>query len=116
MLKGLTASSQFGLYTDGDETLQVVSTFISLNGHLTDVRGPISMTLEKTFAFGGNAIIPRRRDGAERMTIGWKLTPRAALRLGMHTRRSAWPVDGSAEDIQVSESYYSIGAQYTLSW
>lgn len=116
MLKGLTASSQFGLYTDGNETLQVLSTFVSLNGNLTDVRGPVSLTLEKTFAFGGDPILPRRRDGTDRMMIGVQLAPSLALRVGMNSRHSAWPVTGTNADIQVSELYYSIGAQYTLSW
>jgi hypothetical protein len=53
MIKGLTASSQIGIYTDGKETLQEVSTFVSLNGGLTEVRTPVTVTLEKTFAFGG---------------------------------------------------------------
>ena len=52
MIKGLTASSQLGIYTDGRETLQEVSTFVSLNGGLTEVRTPLTVTLEKTFAFG----------------------------------------------------------------
>jgi hypothetical protein len=116
MLKGLTASSQLGFYTNGDETLQVLSTFVSLNGNLTDVRGPVSLTLEKTFAFGGDPIVPRRRDGTDRMMVGVQLSPGLALRLGMYARHSAWPVTGTNTDIQVSEMYYSIGAQYTLSW
>jgi hypothetical protein len=117
MLKGLTASSQLGLYTDGHETLQVMSTFVSLNGNLTDVRSPITMTLEKTFAFGGGPFVPRRRDGTDRMMVGVQIAPNLALRLGMHSYRSAWPVEGSATDnIQASETYYSVGAQYTLSW
>ncbi len=64
MIKGLTASSQLGIYTDGQETLQEVSTFVSLNGGLTEVRTPVTVTLEKTFAFGGEPLIPRRRDSA----------------------------------------------------
>ena len=42
-----------GIYSDGAQTLQVVSTRISLNGNLTEVRLPVSITAEKSFAFGG---------------------------------------------------------------
>ena len=70
MIKGLTASSQIGIYTDGRATLQEVSTFVSLNGGLTEVRTPVTVTLEKTFAFGGEPLIPRRRDAARAAHIG----------------------------------------------
>jgi len=62
MLRGVTASTQLGIYSDGVQTLQVVSTRVSLNGNLTEVRLPVSLSAEKTFAFGGGAIISRRRD------------------------------------------------------
>jgi hypothetical protein len=116
MIKGLTASSQLGIYTDGRETLQEVSTFLSLNGGLTEVRTPVTVTLEKTFAFGGEPMIPRRRDQLERLTIGLDLVRNFALRLGMTTHRSAWPTQDRASDLRASEIYYTIGAQYTLSW
>jgi hypothetical protein len=116
MLKGVTASSQIGFYTDGRETLQLLSTVISVNGNLTEIRSPVSLSLEKTFAFGSGAILPRRRDGTERMMVGLQLTPAVALRLGIHSRRSSWPIDGSTGDIQASEIYYSLGAQYSLTW
>jgi hypothetical protein len=116
MIKGLTASSQLGIYTDGRETLQEVSTFISLNGGLTEVRNPVTVTLEKTFAFGGEPMIPRRRDQLERLTIGLDLVRNFALRIGMTTHRSAWPTEDRASDLKASEIYYTIGGQYTLSW
>lgn len=116
MLKGLTASSQLGLYSDGMQTLQLVSTFVSLNGNLTDVRTPVSVTLEKTFAFGGDPLVSRRREGTDRMTVGIQLAPNLALRLGTSARHSAWPIEGSTGNIRISETYYSIGAQYTLTW
>jgi hypothetical protein len=116
MIKGLTASSQLGIYTDGRETLQEVSTFVSLNGGLTEVRNPVTVTLEKTFAFGGEPMIPRRRDQLERLTLGLDLVRNFALRLGMTTHRSAWPVSGGASDLRASEVYYTVGGQYTLSW
>jgi hypothetical protein len=116
MIKGLTASSQLGIYTDGRETLQEVSTFVSLNGGLTEVRNPVTVTLEKTFAFGGEPLIPRRRDQLERLTIGLDVVKNFALRLGMTTHRSAWPTEDRASDLRANEVYYTLGGQYTLSW
>ena len=116
MLKGLTASSQLGIYTDGQETLQELSTFISLNGGLTEVRNPVTVTLEKTFAFGGEPMIPRRRDQLERLTLGLALVNNFAVRFGMTTHRSAWPTEDRLSDLKASEVYYTIGGQYTLSW
>ena len=116
MIKGLTASSQLGIYTDGQETLQEVSTFVSLNGGLTEVRSPVTVTLEKTFAFGGEPMIPRRRDQLERLTLGLDLVRNFALRLGMTTHRSAWPIANGTSDLKASEVYYVIGGQYTISW
>jgi hypothetical protein len=116
MIKGLTASSQIGIYTDGGETLQEVSTFLSLNGGLTEVRSPVTVTVEKTFAFGGEPMIPRRRDQLERLTVGVDLVRNLALRLGMTTHRSAWPTQDRASDVQASEMYYTLGGQYTISW
>jgi hypothetical protein len=116
MIKGLTASSQLGIYTDGRETLQEVSTFVSLNGGLTEVRNPVTVTVEKTFAFGGEPMIPRRRDQLERLTLGLDLVRNFALRIGMTTHHSAWPTEDRASDLRASEVYYTIGGQYTLSW
>jgi hypothetical protein len=116
MIKGLTASSQLGIYTDGRETLQEVSTFISLNGGLTEVRNPVTVTLEKTFAFGGEPMIPRRRDQLERLTLGLDLVRNFAIRLGMTTHRSAWPTADRSTDLRASEVYYTVGGQYTISW
>ena len=116
MIKGLTASSQLGIYTDGKETLQEVSTFVSLNGGLTEVRNPVTVTLEKTFAFGGEPMIPRRRDQLERLTIGLDLVRNFALRLGMTAHRSAWPTADGTSDLKASEVYYTVGGQYTISW
>jgi hypothetical protein len=116
MIRGLTASSQLGIYTDGQETLQEVSTFISLNGGLTEVRNPVTVTLEKTFAFGGEPLIPRRRDQLERLTIGIDLVRNFALRVGMSTHQSAWPTQDQTSDLRASEIFYTVGGQYTLSW
>ena len=116
MVKGLTASSQLGIYTDGRETLQEVSTFVSLNGGLTEVRSPVTVTLEKTFAFGGEPMIPRRSDQLERLTLGLDIVRNFAVRFGMTTHRSSWPTQDRASDLRASEVYYTIGGQYTLSW
>jgi hypothetical protein len=116
MIKGLTASSQIGIYTDGQETLQEVSTFVSLNGGLTEVRNPVTVTLEKTFAFGGEPMIPRRRDQIERLTLGLDLVRNFALRLGMTNHRSAWPTADGLSDLRANEMYYTVGGQYTISW
>jgi hypothetical protein len=116
MVKGLTASSQLGIYTDGRSTLQEVSTFVSLNGGLTEVRNPVTVTLEKTFAFGGEPMIPRRRDQLERLTLGLDLIKNFALRFGMTTHHSAWPTADRNTDLRASEVYYTLGGQYTLSW
>ncbi len=116
MIRGLTASSQLGIYTDGKATLQELSTFVSLNGGLTEVRTPITVTLEKTFAFGGEPLIPRRRDQLERLTLGLDLVRNFAIRFGMTTHRSAWPTQDQMIDLKASEVYYTIGGQYTLSW
>jgi hypothetical protein len=116
MIKGLTASSQIGIYTDGRETLQELSTFVSLNGGLTEVRNPVTVTLEKTFAFGGEPMIPRRRDQLERLTLGLDLVRNFAIRVGMTTHRSAWPTLDRTSDLRASAVYYTIGGQYTISW
>jgi hypothetical protein len=116
MVKGLTASSQIGIYTDGRSTLQEVSTFVSLNGGLTEIRNPVTVTLEKTFAFGGEPMIPRRRDQLERLTLGLDLIRNFAVRFGMTTHRSAWPTPERSSDLQASEVYYTVGGQYTISW
>ena len=116
MIRGLTASSQLGIYTDGKETLQELSTFVSLNGGLTEARTPVTVTLEKTFAFGGEPLIPRRRDQLERLTLGLEMVRNFALRLGMTTHRSSWPTQDRLSDLKASEVYYTIGGQYTISW
>ena len=116
MIRGLTASTQLGIYTDGRETLQEVSTFVSLNGGLTEVRTPLTVTLEKTFAFGGEPLIPRRRDALEKLTFGLDLMRGFALRLGIMTHRSAWPTADGTSDVRANEVYYTLGGQYTLSW
>jgi hypothetical protein len=96
--------------------MQEVSTFLSLNGGLTEVRSPVTVTVEKTFAFGGEPMIPRRQDQVERLTVGVNLIRDFALRLGMTTHRSAWPTKDQATDLRASEIYYTLGGQFTVSW
>jgi hypothetical protein len=115
MLRGITASSQFGIYTDGLETLQIASTRLSVNGNLTSVRHPITVTAEKTFAFGGGAVLSRRRDALERLTAGMRLFDDFSLNVGLSSHRIAWP-DAEARDLRASETLVILGGQYSVSW
>ena len=116
MVKGITASSQFGIYTDGIETLQIASTRLSVNGNLTSVRHPVTITAEKTFAFGGGAIVARRRDALERLTAAVRVFDDFALNVGLSSHRSAWPEDDPSEDLRASETRVVLGGQYTVTW
>jgi len=116
MLRGVTASSQLGIYNDGVQTLQVVSTRVSLNGNLTEVRLPVSLSAEKTFAFGGGAIVSRRRDALERLVASVHVVDAFALNFGMSSHRSAWPGAAPVDDFRASETLFTLGGQYTLSW
>jgi hypothetical protein len=116
MLKGITASSQIGIMTSGGEALQIMRTRVSANGNLTSERLPVTITAEKTFAFGGGPIISRRRDAMERLTAGVYLWQGFALDLGMTSHRLAWPNNDPADDLHGSEVTFTLGGQYTLSW
>ena len=116
MVKGITASSQFGIYTDGIETLQIASTRLSVNGNLTSVRHPVSLAAEKTFAFGGGPIVARRRDALERLTAAVRVFDDFALNVGLSSHRIAWPEDNPAEDLRASETRVILGGQYTITW
>jgi hypothetical protein len=116
MVKGITASSQFGIYTDGIETLQIASTRLSVNGNLTSIRHPVTLTAEKTFAFGGGAIVSRRRDALERLTAAIRLVDDFALQVGLSSHRIAWPTDNPADDLRASDTRMILGGQYSLTW
>jgi hypothetical protein len=116
MVKGITASSQLGIYTDGMETLQIASTRLSINGNLTSVRHPVTLTAEKTFAFGGGAIVARRRDALERLTAAVRLFDDFALDVGLSSHRIAWPDDDPANDLRATETRMILGGQYSLTW
>jgi hypothetical protein len=116
MVKGITASSQLGIYTDGVETLQIASTRLSINGNLTSVRHPVTLTAEKTFAFGGGAIVARRRDALERLTAAVRLFDDFALDVGLSSHRIAWPDDDPANDLRATETRMILGGQYSLTW
>ena len=116
MVKGITASSQFGIYTDGRETLQIASTRLSVNGNLTSIRHPVTLTAEKTFAFGGGAIVSRRRDTQERLTAAIRLVKDFALQVGLSSHRLAWPTDDPTDDLRASDSRMILGGQYSLTW
>lgn len=116
MLRGVTASSQLGIYSDGVQTLQVVSTRVRVNGDLTEVRLPVSISAEKTFAFGGGEIVSRRREALERLTASVYLVDAFALNIGVAAHRSAWPDGEPSDDLRASETLFTLGGQYTLSW
>ena len=116
MLRGVTASTQLGVYTDGAQTLQFVSTRVRINGNFTEVRLPVSLTAEKTFAFGGGAIVSRRRDALERLVASVHLVDALALNLGVATHRSAWPSDEPSSDFRANETLFTLGGQYSVTW
>jgi hypothetical protein len=116
MVKGITASTQFGIYTDGMETMQIASTRVSVNGNLTSVRHPVTVTAEKTFAFGGGAIVSRRQDAVERLTAAIRVVDGFAIQFGMSTRRIAWPTQDPADDLRASDTSMILGGQYSLTW
>ena len=116
MLRGITASSQFGIYASGRETLQIIGTRISANGRLTSVRIPVSLTAEKTLAFGGGPIVSRRRDALERLSAAVHLLDHFSVNLGISSHRIAWPTDQPAGDLRASEVLITVGGRYSLTW
>jgi hypothetical protein len=116
MLRGVTASTQFGISTDGLETMQIASTRISVNGDLTSVRQPITITAEKTFAFGGSAILARRRDALERLTAGVRVVNNFSVNFGLSSHTMAWPEEDPAQDQRGAETLFTLGGHYSLSW
>jgi hypothetical protein len=116
MLRGITASSQLGVYSDGAQTLQVISTRISINGNLTEVRMPLSLSAEKTFAFGGGAIVSRRQDALERLMASVKVVDALSVTVGLATHRSAWPNDQPSGDFRATETLVTLGGRYTVTW
>jgi hypothetical protein len=116
MLRGITASSQLGVATDGQETLQIVSTRVSANGNLMSVRHPITVTASKTFAFGGGPIVSRRRENVEELSAGIKVVDDFAVTVGVSSTRIAWPAEQPDEDLRGSETLITLGGQYSVSW
>jgi hypothetical protein len=116
MMRGVTASTQFGLVTNGHEALQVVATRLSANGRLTSVRIPVSVTAEKTFAFGGGPIVSRRRDALERLSASVHVLESFALNFGVSSHFIAWPGEQPSLDFRASEVLMTVGARYTLTW
>src|SRR3954447_4708653 len=116
MLKGITFTTQFGLFVDGGETLQEMSTILSFNGGFTDVRYPLSLTMERRRALGEEPVIAQRRDEIERLTLGIDVVPGVALELRMASHRSAWPSALGSHQVSLDELSYTVGAQYTLGW
>jgi len=116
MIKGLTASTQIGVHTDGVETLQVLSTRVAVNGNLTAVRNPVTLAAEKTFSFGGGAIISRRRDALESLSAAVHLVDDFAVKIGVTTHRIAWPNQHASDDLRGAETLITLGGQYSLTW
>ena len=116
MLRGITASSQIGVMTNGHETLQIMRTRVSANGNLTSERLPVTITAEKTFAFGGGPIISRRRDARERLTAGIRVLDDVAVSIGVSSHRIAWPQARAADDLRASETVITLGGQYSVTW
>jgi hypothetical protein len=116
MLQGVTASSLLGISSDGVETLQISSTRVSINGNLTSVRHPVTITAEKTFAFGGGAIVSRRRDALERLTAGIRVVDDVALNIGVSSHRIAWPEAHPSDDLRATETVFTLGGQYSVTW
>jgi hypothetical protein len=116
MLKGITASSLLGIYDDGVQTLQISSTRISVNGNLTSVRHPVTITAEKTFAFGGGAIVSRRRDAVERLTAGVRVLDDFAVNVGVSSHRAAFPEAHPSDDLRAVETVITLGGQYSVTW
>ncbi len=116
MLRGVTASSQFGIYASGRETLQIIGTRISANGRLTSVRIPVSLTAEKTLAFGGGPIVSRRRDALERLSASVHVLDNFAVSVGLSSHRFAWPAEQPAGDLRASEVLITMGGRYSLTW
>lgn len=116
MLKGVTFTTQFGLFVDGGEMLQEMSTILSFNGGFTDVRYPLSLTMERRQALGDEPVIARRRDELQRLTLGIDVVPGVALELRMSSHQSAWPSALGGHQVSLDELSYTVGAQYTLGW
>ena len=116
MMRGVTASTQFGVVTNGHEALQVFATRLSANGRLTSVRIPISVTAEKTFAFGGGPIVSRRQDALERLSASVHVLESLALNFGVSSHFIAWPGEQPSLDFRASEVLMTLGARYTLTW
>jgi hypothetical protein len=116
MLRGVTASSQFGIHASGSEVLQVIGTRISANGRLTAVRIPVSLTAEKTLAFGRGPIVPRRRDAVDRVAASVHLFHGFAVNLGVSSHRLAWPGDQPFGDLRASEVLLTMGGRYSVTW
>ena len=116
MLKGLTVSTQIGVYGNGRGVMQELTNFISFNGGLTDVRIPLTLTLDRMVAFGDQSLAPRGREQLERLTLAWEVVSNLALRLRMVNRRGTWSTGYPAAQMHADQVDYTLGAQYTVGW
>ncbi|MFL5470736.1 MAG: hypothetical protein ACJ8AM_00115 [Gemmatimonadales bacterium] len=116
MLKGLTVSTQIGVYGNGRGVMQELTNFLSFNGGLTDVRIPLTLTLDRMVAFGDQSLAPRGREALERLTLAWEVGSNLALRLRMVNRRGTWSAGHPAGELHADQVDYTLGAQYTVGW
>jgi hypothetical protein len=76
----------------------------------------VSITAEKTLAFGGGPIVSRRRDALERLSAAVHVLDDFALDFGVSSHRIAWPGDQPSTDLRASEILLTMGARYSLTW
>jgi hypothetical protein len=116
MLKGFTISTQIGVYGNGGAVMQELTNFVSFNGALTEVRIPLTLTLDRMVAFGDQSLAPRGREQLERLTLGWEVVSNLGLRLRMVNRRGTWSAGYPAGELHADQVDYTLGAQYTVGW
>ena len=76
----------------------------------------MSLTVEKTHAFGGGPIVSRRRDALERLSASVHLVDDFAINLGLSSHRIAWPGDQPSGDLRASEVLMTMGGRYSITW
>ncbi len=116
MLKGFTISTQIGVYGNGRGVMQELTNFVSFNGALTDIRIPLTLTLDRMVAFGDQSLAPRGREQLERLTLGWEVVSNLGLRLRMVNRRGTWSAGYPGGELRADQVDYTLGAQYTVGW
>ena len=80
------------------------------------VRHPITISAVKTFAFGGSAIVARRRENLEQLTAAVQVLDELAVKVGVSRTRIAWPSERAADGLRGSETLVTLGGQYSVAW